>query len=63
MFIGHSAGSLSTLENLELRRDRIQELITLQLVSPSLLEQLKKAVVELDRQIEAIRAEPVRLAA
>jgi hypothetical protein len=55
----HIAGSirpLSALDDLELRRHRLDELIRLELVSESLAEQLAKAVEELDRQIAAARA-------
>jgi hypothetical protein len=65
MFIGGStARPVSGLEELELRRDRLQELITLQLVSPTLSEQIRKAITQLNEQITAIRTEPtIRLAA
>ena len=55
----HIAGSirpLNALDDMELRRHRLAELINLGLVSESLAEQLGKAVVELDRQIAAARA-------
>ncbi len=62
----HIAGSirpLSALDDLELRRHRLDELIRLGLVSESLAEQLGKAVKELDRQIAAARdARAVRYA-
>jgi hypothetical protein len=54
----HLAGSirpLSALDDLELRRHRLDELIRLGLVSESLSVQLAKAVSELDRQISAAR--------
>jgi hypothetical protein len=51
MFIGDSIRPLSVLEDLELRRERIAELIRLDLVSPTLLEQLGKALTRLDQQI------------
>jgi hypothetical protein len=64
MYIGGSARPLSALEELELRRDRLQELITLQLVSPSLGEQIRKAITQLDQQIATARDEQrMRLAA
>jgi hypothetical protein len=54
---------LSQLEDLELRRHRLAELIELQLVSPSLSEQIKKAIAQLDQQITAIKQQPMRIAA
>ncbi len=48
---------LSELEDLELRRHRLAELIALELVSPSLSEQIKKAIVQLDQQISAMKQE------
>jgi len=65
MFIGGSIDRpVSGLEDLELRRDRLQELITLQLVSPTLAEQIRKAIAQLNEQITSVRAErTIRLAA
>ena len=54
---------LSQLEDLELRRDRLSELIALDLVSPSLSEQIKKAVTQLDQQISEMKQSPMRIAA
>jgi hypothetical protein len=51
------------LEDLELRRHRLAELIALDLVSPSLAEQIKKAIAQLDVQISAMKQQPVRIAA
>ena len=55
----HIAGSirpLNDLDDMELRRHRLAELVTLGLVSASLAEQLSKAVAELDQQIAAARS-------
>ena len=55
----HIAGSirpLNDLDDLELRRHRLAELVTLGLVSPAMSVQLGKAVQELDRQIAAARS-------
>ena len=55
----HIAGSirpLNDLDDLELRRHRLSELVTLGLVSTSLSESLSRAVTELDRQIADARA-------
>jgi hypothetical protein len=55
----HIAGSirpLSVLDDLELRRDRLAELIDRKLVTPLMAAQLGRAVDELDRQIAAARA-------
>jgi hypothetical protein len=54
---------LSQLEDLELRRHRLAELIELQLVSPSLGEQIKKAIGQLDQQISGMKMQPMRAAA
>jgi hypothetical protein len=54
---------LSELEDLELRRHRLAELIALELVSPSLSEQIKKAIVQLDQQISMIKENAQRAAA
>ncbi len=54
----HIAGSirpLTDLDDLEVRRHRLAELVDLKLVSTSLAGQLSKAVAELDRQIAAAR--------
>ena len=64
----HIAGSirpLNALDDLELRRHRLDELVKLGLVSTSLSDQLGKAVMELDRQIAAARdaQSPFRMAA
>jgi hypothetical protein len=45
------------LEDLELRRHRLDELIKLELVSPSLSDQIKKAIVQLDQQIATLKQE------
>ena len=55
MHIAGSTRPLNALDDLEARRHRLAELVTLGLVSESLAEQLGKAVVELDRQISAAR--------
>jgi hypothetical protein len=54
---------LSELEDLELRRHRLAELIQLDLVSPSLSEQIKKAVTQLDQQISQMKENAKRIAA
>ena len=54
---------LSDLEDLELRRHRLAELIALDLVAPSLAEQIKKAVIQLDQQISLMKQQPMRIAA
>ena len=54
----HIAGSirpLNDLDDLELRRHRLAELVNLGLVSTTLAEQLGRAVADLDRQIAAAR--------
>ncbi len=63
MFLAGSHRELSQLEDLELRRHRLAELITLGLVSPSLTEQIRKAVIQLDEQILALKQQPTRVAA
>jgi hypothetical protein len=63
MFLAGSNRPLSELEDLELRRHRLEELITLGLVSPSLTEQIRKAVIQLDQQIMAIKCQPMQIAA
>ncbi len=54
---------LSELEDLELRRHRLADLIELDLVSPSLSEQIKKAIAQLDQQIAQMKQQPMRIAA
>jgi len=54
---------LSEIEDLELRRHRLAELIALDLVSPSLGEQIKKAIDQLDDQIRMMKQQPMRIAA
>jgi hypothetical protein len=54
---------LSELEDLELRRHRLAELIALELVSPSLSLQIQKALIELDQQIAAMKTQPQKIAA
>ena len=54
----HIAGSirpLTDLDELELRRHRLSELVEQHLVSSSLSSQLTRTVAELDRQIAAAR--------
>ncbi len=63
MFLAGSHRQLSELEDLELRRHRLAELITLGLVSPSLTEQIRKAVVQLDEQIMSLKQQSMRVAA
>jgi hypothetical protein len=69
MVIGGGSGfgigrPVSGLEDLELRRERLAELIRLQLVSPTLGDQIRKAIAQLDRQIaDAKQVQPMRLAA
>jgi hypothetical protein len=45
------------LEDLELRRDRLAELIRLQLVSPTLAGQIRRAITQLEQQIADARAD------
>jgi hypothetical protein len=54
---------LSETEDLELRRHRLTELIELELVSPHMCEQIKKAIVQIDSQISMIKQQPIRIAA
>ncbi len=54
---------LSELEDMELKRHRLADLIELELVSPSLAEQIKKAIVQLDQQISQMKQQPMRIAA
>jgi hypothetical protein len=64
MVLAGSNRPLSELEDLELRRHRLDELIRLELVAPSLSEQIKKAIVQLDQQITKMKMEqPMRIAA
>jgi hypothetical protein len=64
MFLAGSERINSELEELELRRHRLAELVALELVSPSLSEQIKKAVAQLDQQIQAMKQpQPARIAA
>jgi len=56
MIVGATIRPLTELEDLELRSERLAELIRLQLVSPSLAEQLRKAMVQLDQQIVIMKA-------
>jgi hypothetical protein len=63
MVLVGSSRPLSQLEDLELRRARLDELIKLELVAPSLGEQIKKAITQLDQQIMAMKQEPTRIAA
>ena len=63
MLLAGSTRPLSELEDLELRRARLDELIKLKLVAPSLSEQIKKAIVQLDQQIMAMKQMPMRMAA
>jgi hypothetical protein len=56
MIIGGMSRPLTELEDLELRNERLAELIRLELVSPSLAEQLRKAMVQLDQQIAVLKA-------
>ncbi len=55
MILAGTARPLSELEDLELRRHRLGELIELDLVSPSLGEQIRKAIIQLDQQITAMK--------
>jgi len=55
MLLAGAIRPLSGLEDLELRRHRLDELIKLELVSPSLGEQIKKAIVQLDQQIAMLK--------
>jgi hypothetical protein len=48
---------------MELKRHRLADLIELELVSPSLAEQIKKAIVQLDQQISQMKQQPMRIAA
>jgi hypothetical protein len=55
MILTGSHRPLSEVEDLELKRDRLAELIALDLVSPSLSDQIVKAIDQIDAQITAIR--------
>jgi hypothetical protein len=55
MFIGEPIRPLTVLEDLELRRERLVELISLGLVSPTLNIQIRKAVLHLDQEITALK--------
>jgi hypothetical protein len=55
MFIGGSIRPLSTLEEMELRRERLGELISLGLVSPTLSGQIRKAIQQLDQEIASLK--------
>jgi len=63
MQLAGASRPLSDLEDLELRRHRLAELIALELVSPSLSEQIKKAIIQLDQQIGLMKQQPMRIAA
>jgi hypothetical protein len=56
MIVGGIFRPLSTLEDLELRRERLMELITLGLVSPTLISQINRALTQLDQQIADIKS-------
>jgi hypothetical protein len=56
MIDGAMIRPLTELEDLELRSERLAELIRLQLVSPTLADQLRKAMVQLDEQIAIMKA-------
>jgi hypothetical protein len=56
MILGAMIRPLTELEDLELRNERLAELIRLELVSPTLAEQLRKAMVQLDQQIAIMKA-------
>jgi len=55
MYIGEPIRPLTVLEDLELRRERLIELISLGLVSPTLNMQIRKAVLQLDHEITALK--------
>jgi hypothetical protein len=63
MFIGGSIRPLSLLEDLELRRERLAELISLKLVSPTLNTQLHKAILQLDQEITVAKTKSQKRAA
>jgi hypothetical protein len=55
MILTGSHRQLSDIEDLELRRDRLAELIALDLVSPSLSDQITRAIDQIDAQITDLR--------
>ncbi len=57
MFIGCSFRPLSAIEELELRRERLSELIQLGLVSPTLSRQITKSLSQLEAQISSLKAQ------
>ena len=63
MFIGDSIRPLSLLEDLELRHERLAELIALDLVSPTLRLQIHKALLQLEQQILALKNQTQKRAA
>ena len=63
MYMRIVTGPLSELEELELRHDRLLELVKLELVSPTLAEQIQKAVGQIAEQIKNIKAMRQRRAA
>jgi hypothetical protein len=63
MFIAGSIRPLSLLEDLELRRERLAELISLGLVSPTLNIQLRKAILQLDQEITVLKTKTPKRAA
>jgi hypothetical protein len=63
MFIGDSIRPLSVLEDLELRRERLAELIALGLVSPTLSVQIRKALLQVEQQILSLKNQPQKRAA
>lgn len=63
MVLAGAIRPLSEIEDLELRRHRLTELIDLDLVSPWMSEQIKKAIVQLDGQISMLKQQPMRIAA
>lgn len=63
MLIPGPSRPLSELEDMELRRDRLRELIALKLVSPTLSQQIRMAVRELEWQIAKLKNDRQRLAA
>jgi hypothetical protein len=63
MVLAGSNRPLSDLEDMELKRHRLAELIALELVSPSLSQQIQKAIDQLDHQISLMKQQPMRIAA
>jgi hypothetical protein len=63
MFIGDSIRPLSLLEDLELRHERLAELIALDLVSPTLSLQIHKALLQLEKQILSLKNQTQKRAA